>query len=233
MIQSLFSNIRKKIYFLATVLFGSVVFLFFMAYGATPIAFSSEIFHASLKIGYGSYNSVAHHPTEDIVVVGTTSGKVLFYTYNDTKVTLLRHFAGHDGRVNTVAFNFAGSKVVSGGSDALIKIWDIKTGTQIGSDFIGHVDKVNAVIFNPDGSKIVSSSSDNTIKIWDVKTGKHISSASTNHGDEVCSIIFSADGSKIISSGSDNTIKIWDVKTGKHIDFSFADSNDEVSTLLL
>jgi len=40
---------------------------------------------------------------------------------------------GHSGGVTSVSFSADGKRIVSGSSDSLIKIWDVKTGAEVSS----------------------------------------------------------------------------------------------------
>jgi WD40 repeat protein len=53
-------------------------------------------------------------------------------------------------------------------------LWDVETGTAIGSALEGHMSSVRSVAFSLDGSKLASASYDNTVCLWDVDTGMSI-----------------------------------------------------------
>ncbi|MGD1804144.1 NACHT and WD repeat domain-containing protein, partial [Dapis sp. BLCC M126] len=122
---------------------------------------------------------------------------------------------GHQGFVNSVAFNHDGTKIVSGSNDNTVRVWDANTGEQIGKP-LQHQDKVNSVAFNHDGTKIVSGSFDKTVRVWDANTGEQISKP-LQHWDWVWSVAFNHDGTKIVSGSFDNTVRVWDADTGEQI----------------
>jgi WD40 repeat protein len=96
-------------------------------------------------------------------------------------------------------------------------LWDVETGTTIGSALEGHSLSVNSVVFSPDGSKLASASSDNTVCLWDVETGAAIGSALKGHSSLVNSVVFSPNGSKLAFAANDNTVCLWDVDVGNLI----------------
>ncbi len=131
---------------------------------------------------------------------------------NDTNFIPL---SGHTNDVRSVTYSPDGSKIASGSFDKTIRIWDVKTKSEI-KTLKGHTLYVNCVSYSPDGTKIASASSDKTIKIWDANTGAEIKTLK-GHTDWIYGVCFSPDGTKIASGSSDKMIKIWDVSTGTEI----------------
>ncbi|MBQ9187283.1 MAG: WD40 repeat domain-containing protein [Prevotella sp.] len=138
--------------------------------------------------------------------------------------------AGHNSVINFVAFSPNGKYIISAsgvynerhmvkryGYDNSIRIWDSKSGRQIGNPLKGHTGRVNSASFSPDGKLVVSASDDNTIRLWDFKTGRQIGNPLKGHTGRVNSASFSPDGKHIVSSSNDSTIRIWDSKSGKQI----------------
>ncbi|KIK24294.1 hypothetical protein PISMIDRAFT_412255, partial [Pisolithus microcarpus 441] len=88
---------------------------------------------------------------------------------------------GHTSSVSSVAFSPDGNRIVSGSRDEMVRIWDAKSGDQIGSPLKGHTDHVTSVAFSPDGNRIVSGSWDQTVRVWDAKSGDQIGSPLKGH----------------------------------------------------
>ncbi|TFK69927.1 hypothetical protein BDN72DRAFT_767328, partial [Pluteus cervinus] len=53
----------------------------------------------------------------------------------------------HDSWVSSVAFSSDGKYVISGSWDNTVRIWDVETGQQRGTEFKGHTDYVTSVAF--------------------------------------------------------------------------------------
>ncbi len=119
---------------------------------------------------------------------------------------------GHTAQVYSVAFSPDGKRIVSGGSDKTIKLWDAQTGSEIRT-LQGHAAQVYSVAFSPDGKQIVSGSSDKTIKLWNAQTGSEIRTLQ-GHTDWVLSVAFHPDGKRIASGSWDNTVKVWNADSG-------------------
>ncbi len=103
-----------------------------------------------------------------------------------------------------------GSKIVSGGSVANIKIWDATNGSLI-HILKGHAHAIWSLAFSPDGSKIVSGSQDETIKIWNINDFL-LTHTLKDHTKPVFSVAFSPDGSKLYP-----VVKMKLLKYGMHI----------------
>jgi WD40 repeat protein len=74
---------------------------------------------------------------------------------------------GHLGPVHTVRFSPDGSKIVSASDE--IRVWDFKTGAQMGQPF-GHAEGIFSMVFSPDGSHIATASNDKC-QVWELDTG--------------------------------------------------------------
>jgi len=119
----------------------------------------------------------------------------------------------------SIAYSPDGKSIVSGHSNATIKLWDAASGEEIKS-FIGHGNNVTSVAFHPDGSIIASGSGDSSIKLWEVNTGREIRTLTGHTGrmvGGVRSVAFSPDGKFLVSGSVDTTLKLWDVNTGREI----------------
>ena len=130
----------------------------------------------------------------------------------DQSITTLR---AHDGTVFIATFSPDGGRIITGGSDKTIKVWDSASG-QVLKTLRGHESSIDALAASPDGKRIVSGSEDNTIKLWDAQSGVEVM---TLHGHQywVSCVAFSPDGNHIVSGSGDNTVKIWDARTGAEV----------------
>ena len=120
---------------------------------------------------------------------------------------------GHTSTVNSASFSPDGKYIVSASDDNTVRIWDAKTGQQVGSPLVN----VTSASFSPDGRYIVSASADKTVRIWDTKAGVQVGSPLEGHTDYVTSASFSPDGRYIVSASWDKTVRIWDAKTGQQV----------------
>jgi TPR repeat protein/WD40 repeat protein len=68
-------------------------------------------------------------------------------------------------RVSGLAFSPDGRLAFSGGYDNKVRLWDVKTGTEL-KQFSGHTEPVKSVAFSPNGRLAISGSEDKTVRLW-------------------------------------------------------------------
>ena len=120
---------------------------------------------------------------------------------------------GHTGSVLYVVFSSDGTKLASASEDNTVCLWNVATGTPIGSALEGHTQRVSHVVFSPDGTKLASASRDNTVHLWNVATGTAIGSALEQHTTLISHVIFSPESTQLTSVSSNDIVCLWDVGT--------------------
>jgi WD40 repeat protein len=123
-------------------------------------------------------------------------------------------------RIRSVAFSPDGTCIVSGSEDYTLRIWDVLSGTPIGSPLQGHSRSVRSVAYSPSGTRIVSGSADQTVRIWDAASGALIGDPLRGHSHDVMSVSTSPDGTHIASASTDNTIRTWDASPAAVVSMS-------------
>ncbi|WP_317795429.1 NB-ARC domain-containing protein [Actinoplanes sichuanensis] len=125
----------------------------------------------------------------------------------DRDPTLVR--AMHHGTpLLTCAFPPAADRVVSAGTDATVRIWDVRTGITL-TVLDGHTGNVTDCSFFPDGSKLITSSADGTARIWDLDSGV-TEAVLTGHTGPVFGCAVAPDGGWMLTAGDDTTVRRWD-----------------------
>ncbi|MFC1765254.1 LamG-like jellyroll fold domain-containing protein, partial [Planctomycetota bacterium] len=127
-------------------------------------------------------------------------------------------FAAQKDSVWSVALSPDGKRLVTGGQDTALKIWDITTGKELTTLSGAHTGTIFCVEFSPDGKHIVSCDGSGEIKVWDVAE-VNTPITSIRHGSSwVPSVSFSPDGKRIVSACSgEEASKVWDAATGAEI----------------
>jgi WD40 repeat protein len=107
--------------------------------------------------------------------------------------------------VTTLAFSPDGRRLVAGGEENTVKIWDVQAGQE--QTLKGHSGDVSAATFSPDGRWVASGGEDSTVKVWDSRSGALVHNF-RGHTGLVTSVAFSPDG-RLFSGSRDHTVKVW------------------------
>src|SRR5262245_57164078 len=123
----------------------------------------------------------------------------------------------HTNWVTSIAFSSDGARVLSGGWDNALKLWDAATGALIRT-FQGHSKQVWSVALSADGARVLRGSGGKQLKRCEAATGVLIRTFQ-GHSESVRSVAFSPDGARVLSGsgdtgGRDYTLKLWDANTG-------------------
>jgi WD40 repeat protein/uncharacterized caspase-like protein len=124
-----------------------------------------------------------------------------------------------------------GTKLLSGGFDGTLKLWDISNGRLLRT-FIGHSKEVRSVQFSRDGTQVLSASMDMTVRLWAVTDGRLLRTTRLSVPEQYqWDIALSPDGTQVLSAqapaGTTGTMKLWDVTSGRLL----RTFNADVSTL--
>ena len=128
------------------------------------------------------------------------------------------------GCVWSVVVTPDGRRIVSGGSDGAVRVWDLATG-QLELEIQAHDGEVNAVAISPDGTRIASAGMDYSACLWSLATGdleheltadRAISSRPL-YSYGVRAVVFTPDGRHVISDAArrEAALQVWDVATGR------------------
>lgn len=122
--------------------------------------------------------------------------------------TLKKATDGHVASVFSVAYSPDGQRIVTGGDDATIRLWDAKTGIPLRVIPAGPV-SLRSVVFSADGEWLASANDNNLAQIWDADTGLPIE-ALVGHQHRVSSVAFDRER-RLVATVSDDGIKLYSV----------------------
>ncbi|MEU0484039.1 WD40 repeat domain-containing protein [Streptosporangium sp. NPDC006013] len=102
------------------------------------------------------------------LLAAVSDGTHVWDVSSRAQVSRLDGMDDDEGRPGTsgTAFSPDGRLLATGHRDGAVRLWDPRTGTQVGAPIIGHDNQVLAVAFSPDG-RLATSSDDGTIRFWD------------------------------------------------------------------
>jgi WD40 repeat protein len=129
-----------------------------------------------------------------------------------------RTLEGHTNGVNSVSISADGHTAFSGGSDGMVRVWDLANGRCLRS--LGPHGRyvVNKVSVSADGRIGLSLAGSGDVWLWDLYSGSVLRSFE-DHNSGATSVSMSADGRIALSckanSAVDNRVKVWDVASGR------------------
>ncbi|KAG1817665.1 WD40-repeat-containing domain protein [Suillus subaureus] len=128
-------------------------------------------------------------------------------------------FEGHTDHVWRVIHLPGGQRIITCSWDGSLRVWNLKSGKQIGEDWRDGENEVVSMALSPDGKKVVSGSDNGVVRLWDMDTCKIIAKW-TGHTDKVWSVCWSQDGRRVktlISGSFDHSIRTWNTTKWEQI----------------
>ena len=113
------------------------------------------------------------------------------------------------GFSNRATFSSDGTRLITGGQEQTVKIWDASSGDLL-QTLSGHTRDVLAVAVSPDGRWLASGGEDTTIRLWDAETGR-VRYKLRGHIGVINSLAFSPDSRRLASGSRDKTVKVWEL----------------------
>ncbi|OIW18309.1 hypothetical protein TanjilG_31449 [Lupinus angustifolius] len=148
----------------------------------------------------------------DGIVRRSEEGAELFLESNIPSTCKYRLNA-HEGGCAAISFEYNSSRLITGGQDRLVKVWDTNTGT-LSSNLRGCLGSVLDLIITHDNRSVIAASSSNNLYVWDLSSGR-VRHTLTGHTDKVCAVDVSKVSSRhVVSASYDRTIKVWDLVKG-------------------
>jgi WD40 repeat protein len=137
-----------------------------------------------------------------------------------SEVTPRQIMRGHTKSVQGVVPLPGGQlRVITCSFDGSLRLWDLESGAQIGSDWRDDgvkgdtITGVMTIALSPDGKTVASGSQDGTMRLWDIQTRKVIGTR-VRHLEHVGSMCWSPDGEELVSGSKDGIAALWMVERG-------------------
>jgi WD40 repeat protein/DNA-binding SARP family transcriptional activator len=114
--------------------------------------------------------------------------------------------AAHSSDTNSAAHSPDGNRVLTGGADGKVVVWDVATGRRVAQLAAGH-DEVRAARYAPGGQRIALGFADGTVAVTDesLRAPRVVLSAK---GHQVNSVALSGDGERIAAALTDGTVRL-------------------------
>jgi WD40 repeat protein len=109
-----------------------------------------------------------------------------------------------------------GTRILSWSGDGALRVWDVATRRQIGSD-MKHDGRLAGAVMTDDGKRILSWSGE-VLRLWDAATGGQIG-ADMRRDDRVGirGAMLTKDGTRIVSWHADGALRLWNATSGNQI----------------
>eukprot|EP00937_MAST-01D_sp_MAST-1D-sp2_P004055 g4055.t1 len=125
------------------------------------------------------------------------------------------------GCASGVVYAPDGRRIVSGGEDGWVRVWDAASGEMLMEGEAVAVAEhgggsVNAVSFSPDGARVASGGDDGHVRVFNSATGEAVAAAE-HGGGWVNAVSFSPDGARVASAGRDGHVRVFDAATGEAV----------------
>jgi WD40 repeat protein len=160
-----------------------------------------------------SARSLVFHPEKNFLAAGFSDYSIQFLS--DT----LAQFDGvkdaHANSVFSLAFTQDGKYLLSGGRDAMLKIWRFEPSLSLEKEIAAHNLHVQFISVQPEGNYFITGSMDKTIKVWDADTFellKVVDKARNNaHANSVNKLSW-IDETRFVSIGDDKVMMLWGLR---------------------
>jgi WD40 repeat protein/tetratricopeptide (TPR) repeat protein len=126
----------------------------------------------------------------------------------------------HEKKINVARLSADGKRVLTGGSEGALVVWDVATGKRIGDPML-HGEAIRDAHFSADGKHALTLTTENGVQVWDLEMGKEAFPAIAFPAP-VVSLAFSPDGRRFLTiaykSAMDMTeaeLRVWDAATGE------------------
>ena len=152
-------------------------------------------------------NAVAWLPNGRAASVGDDGALVLWRPEDGSA---LARVDAHKGRAVALAVAPDGARIVTGGWDGTVAVWDAAGAPQ---EAIPAGANVNAVAFGQDGA-LFAAGHDGVVRIWRSADGVQLGTLE-GHGFPVNALAVAPDGRTLASASTDETVRLWDLATGE------------------
>lgn len=151
-------------------------------------------------------------------LTATSDGKTLFTIHRDGSLWMRdstgkrRRQLSSDLVLGEPVVSNDGSLVAVVGREALVRLWNTKTG-RAGEPLGGHRGGTLAAAFSADGQWLATGGRDDTVRLWPLDATKP-SRVVTKHEAAVSAVALSADGRRIASGTVRGDVRVSDAQTG-------------------
>ncbi|MCK9409860.1 MAG: caspase family protein [Bacteriovoracaceae bacterium] len=162
----------------------------------------------TISIGASKAIGTAFSRDGKTLIVGLQDGNIA--VCDAARATGIRSFS-HGSSIRAIDIEPSG-RVVSGGYDRVIKMWDYVTGMQVGK-FPAVSAEIISLTLSPDGRIVVAGSADGSITMFNTMSYT-VFKTITSTRSAAHAIVFNPDGKYFAAAHGDSTVTIWNGRNG-------------------
>jgi WD40 repeat protein len=159
---------------------------------------------------------VVFHPTRDLLAISLRGGEIRLW---DIAQPDMHPLLGHTQTALTLAYSPDGTRLVSGGLDSTVRVWDVARRAEIMRLEAGEPYRINMpyVAYSPDGSTILTGDGmfeGSLVRQWSATSGQQTAAYET--AGAIHALAYSPDGRYIIAS-TEKQLWFWRVQDGARV----------------
>lgn len=172
----------------------------------------------ALTIGAAAKVTALSPSRKLLALVGVKDGQPAIFLQNLESQQFTATFVGHQGVIKSLAFSANEARLISGGDDKSIRIWNLQSPTEAPKVLPELPAAVTAVGCNPDASQVLAGFSDNALRLYNPSAETPetlILKEFSGHGGPVFAAGFF--GGQPFSLSTDNSVRFWNAADGAQL----------------
>lgn len=183
--------------------------LFTPDYRAMVWDLTSKTVIASLDTFDEAIITLAYHPEKSLLAIGNTAGNLYVWDYQTHSTDT---WQAHDGELLSMTFT-DNNTLVTGGDDAMVRVWDITTGKLI-TEFESPNGAVHNIAFG-ENINFAQDRLDDSLTSYALSDEEQNLNLLCSHGDTIGAVVLNHDASLRATATFNNTILLTDVASGE------------------